>query len=213
MYYTPMFTGIIKSVGKVVKAEKKGGSLYLTIQKPKTDGKSWKIKLGDSISTDGVCLTVAKIASGAYTCELMEETLRKSYFGSYTPKSVNLEQSMRLGDRLDGHFVLGHVDTVGKIISIEKSKSGTVYVITYPKAFSPLVVAKGSITMNGISLTVVDSEPKALLWASPKQGFGPVVAFSVSLVDYSLKHTTMKEKEVGDPVNLEFDILGKYLLK
>ncbi|MEI6659910.1 MAG: riboflavin synthase [bacterium] len=189
-----MFTGIIKSTGKVLKAEKKSGSLYLTIQKPK----GWKIKLGESISTDGVCLTVAKMASGTYTCELMEETLKKSYFGSYMPKYVNLEQSMRLGDRLDGHFVLGHVDTVGKIKSIEKMKSGTVYTISYPKAFSMFVVAKGSITVDGISLTVVEKK---------------LNYFSVSLVDYSLKNTTIKEKKSGDPVNLEFDILGKYLLK
>jgi riboflavin synthase len=194
MYYSPMFTGIIKSTGRVLKAEKKGGSLYLTIQKPK----GWKVGLGDSISTDGVCLTVAQIASGAYTCELMSETLEKSYFGSYTPKSVNLEQSMKLGDRLDGHFVLGHVDTVGKIKSISQMKSGTVYKITYPRTFSKFVVAKGSITVDGISLTVVD------------RGVG---SFSVSLVDYSLRNTTIKEKSVGDPVNLEFDILGKYLLQ
>jgi riboflavin synthase len=196
-----MFTGIIKSTGKVLKAEKKGGSLYLTIQKPK----GWKVGLGDSISTDGVCLTVAQIASGAYTCELMSETLKKSYFGSYTPKSVNLEQSMKLGDRLDGHFVLGHVDTVGKIKSISEMKSGTVYKITYPRTFSKFVVAKGSITVDGISLTVVDSSPKDRLRAT--------ALFSVSLVDYSLRNTTIREKSVGDPVNLEFDILGKYLLK
>jgi riboflavin synthase len=194
MYYTVMFTGIIKSTGKVLKAEKKGGSLYLTIQKPT----GWKVGLGDSISTDGVCLTVATMAHGAYTCELMSETLEKSYFGSYMPRSVNLEQSMKLGDRLDGHFVLGHVDTVGVIKSIEKMKSGTVYKIGYPKAFAKFVVAKGSVTVDGISLTVV----------AKAAGY-----FSVSLVDYSLAHTTIGDKSVGDPVNLEFDIIGKYLLK
>jgi riboflavin synthase len=196
-----MFTGIIKNTAKVLRAEKKNGSLFLTVEKPKINGKDWKIKLGDSISTDGVCLTVASIGTSDYTCELMTETLKKSYFGSFVPKWVNLEQALKLGDRLDGHFVLGHVDTIGKISNVSKEKSGTVYTITFPKHFSKLVVPKGSITLDGISLTIVDTGK-----------VGTTNYFSVSLVDYSLEHTTIGDKKIDHLVNLEFDILGKYLL-
>jgi riboflavin synthase len=197
-----MFTGIITNTAKVLKTEKKNGSLFLTVERPKVRGKNWKITLGDSISTDGVCLTVAHIGRSNYTCELMTETLKKSYFGLFIPKRVNLEQAMKLGDRLDGHFVLGHVDTVGKIYGISKEKSGIIYAITFPKQFSKLVVPKGSVTLDGISLTVVDTVKKKTC-----------NLFSVSLVNYSLTHTTIRDKKIGDPVNLEFDILGKYLLK
>jgi riboflavin synthase len=188
-----MFTGIVKSVSKLKKAEKRGGSLFLTFEKPKT----WKIKLGDSIATDGVCLTVAKLGRDEYTCELMTETLKKTYFGMYIPKRVNLEQALKFGDRVDGHFVLGHVDSVGEIRSISKTKRGALYAIRYPKKYAYLIVPKGSITVDGISLTIVDKRANY---------------FSVSLVDYTLKNTSLGDKKKGSPVNLEFDIVGKYLL-
>ena len=190
-----MFTGIIKNVSQVLKAEKKNGSLFLTIKKPK----GWDIKLGDSISTDGVCLTIAKINKNNYVCELMTETLNKSYFGIFIPEWVNLEQSIKLGEKLDGHFVLGHIDTRGKIKSITKSKSGVIYKISFPSKYSRLVVSKGSIAIDGISLTVAS--------------ITGTNHFSVSLIDYTLSHTSLGRKKAGDPVNLEFDILGKYLLK
>ncbi len=196
-----MFTGIIRTVSPVVKAEKKtlfagrqGGSLFLTIQTPK----GWRVRTGESIATDGVCLTVARVGKGRYTCELMTETLQKTYFGVWMPTRVNLEKSLHLSDPLDGHLVLGHVDTIGRIKKIQKQPSGVLYTFSFPEEFARLVVPKGSIAVDGISLTVVDA---ARDW------------FSVSLVEYTLKHTAIRYKRTGEPVNLEFDIIGKYLVR
>ena len=187
-----MFTGIIQSIAKVEAAERSRGSLFLTIAKPR----GWQIKAGDSIATDGACLTVVKVGKNNYVTQLMPETLQKTYFDKTTPKQVNLEQSLRLADRLDGHLVLGHVDAVGQITAIRRRGLSYVYTISYPVKMKKLVAAKGSIAVDGISLTVVDVVNSS---------------FSVSLVDYTLTHTTLGRKRVGDPVNLEFDVIAKYL--
>ena len=189
-----MFTGIIRAVSRIEKSEKKRGSLFLTIKTPR----GWRVRAGDSIATDGVCLTVAKAGKGSYTCELMTETLKKSYFGSFIPKRVNLEKSLRMTDSLDGHFVLGHVDTIGRIKKIQKQPSGVLYTFSFPKEFACLLVPKGSIAVDGISLTVVDATRDL---------------FSVSLVEYTLKYTAIRDKAVGEQVNLEFDIIGKYIVR
>lgn len=186
-----MFTGIIQAVAIIKKAEQKDGSLFLTIEKPK----GWKLKPGDSVATDGVCLTVRDVLANTYTTELMSETLLVSAFGVRVPHSVNLEPSLKFGDTMDGHIVLGHVDAVGKIVKIERRGRAKVYTVSYPKKFSRLVAAKGAVAVDGISLTVVDASAGS---------------FSVSLVDYTLKHATLGEKKVGELVNLEFDIIAKY---
>lgn len=186
-----MFTGIIKGVATVEKTDQKHGSLFLTLSVPR----GWKLKAGDSIATNGVCLTVRSATKKSWQTELMPETLAKSSFGKHIPKRVNLERSLKLSDRVDGHFVLGHVDTVGKVVAKKKQGRSTLLSIEYPKQFAPLVAPKGSITVDGVSLTVVDALRSRL---------------SVALVDYTLKNTTLGSSSIGTIVNLEFDVIAKY---
>jgi len=195
-----MFTGIIKAVAPVKNAEKHGQGLFLYVAKPK----SWKIKLGDSIAVDGACLTVIKVdnsyelsTGGWIKFELAPETLSKTTFGIKVPKVVNLESALVFGEKLDGHLVTGHVDVVGKIIKqVMSGESTRVIEIQFPKQFRNLIAPKGSVTVDGVSLTVVDAKRES---------------FTVSLVSYTIKHTTFEKKMVGDLVNLEFDILAKYV--
>lgn len=186
-----MFTGIIQSVSRVIKHENKKGSLFLTIEKPR----GWKVKPGDSIATNGACLTVIKSSPKEWQTELMTETLENTTFGKEVPEYVNLEQSLKLSDRVDGHFVTGHVDCVGKIVEITKKKSGTVFKVSFPKKFNKLVARKGSVAIDGISLTIASCGPGWL---------------TVSLVNYSMDHTNLSKKQKGDTVNIEFDLIAKY---
>lgn len=187
-----MFTGIIKATTRVKKHERKRGSLFLTLQTPK----NWKVKPGNSIATNGVCLTVKTVGRGFYTTELMDETLKKTTFGPAVPRKVNVERSLRLTDFLDGHLLQGHVDGTGKILKIEQKGSSKIYKFSFPQAFRKLLAPKGSIGVDGISLTVVDVG----------KGW-----FTVSLVDYTIKHTTLGQKKLDEWVNLEFDMIAKYL--
>lgn len=187
-----MFTGIITHTTEIISSEKKDGSLFLTFNTPK----GIVLKNGDSVSTNGVCLTVSSIKGNTYTTELMEETLKKSSFGKSIPDLVNLEKPMKLNGTLDGHIVQGHVDTVGMLESVTPHERSAVLRFTFPRKYAKYVAAKGSITVDGISLTVVDVGP---IW------------FTVSLVDYTLNHTTLGSKKPGEPVNLEFDIIAKYV--
>ncbi len=189
-----MFSGIIKAITPITSFDYKNGSLFLTIQKPA----KWKIGLGDSIATNGVCLTVKKLLKKEYVTELMLETLEKTTFGQEIPRQVNVEQSLALGSMLDGHIVQGHVDGVGEIIKITSQGAAKVYRFSFPTKFSKLIAEKGAITVDGVSLTVVEVGAR---W------------FSVSLVDYTLTHTVLGSKCVGDVVNLEFDVLAKYLAR
>lgn len=189
-----MFSGIISAVVKIKKIEEKPGSLFLTIQKPK----GWRIKAGDSIATNGVCLTVKKVASDSYTTELMAETLSRTYFGKIKLNKVNLEKSLTLSTPLDGHLVTGHVDCLGKILKIKKVGQAQIFQISFPRQFDKYLADKGSVAVDGVSLTVVEVYQKY---------------FTVSLVDYTLKNTILGEKKVGELVHLEFDILAKYINK
>src|SRR3989344_4784809 len=137
-----MFTGIISAVSNIKNTSARDGSLFLTIGKPR----KWRLKPGDSIATDGACLTVKRVFKDSYETELMPETLAKTYFSKQLPKKVNLERPLTLNQILDGPLVLGHVDGVGKILQIEKSGKSKIYIISYPPAFSKFLVAKGSIT-------------------------------------------------------------------
>lgn len=187
-----MFSGIIQKIAEVKNVERRGESLVLYVNTPK----GWRVKPGDSISTDGACLTVEKASKGYYQCRLMPETVRKTTFGLAVPSRLNLEPAMRLGEKLDGHFVTGHIDAVGKITGVIAADDSKVYKIQFPREFNKLVAPKGSIAVDGISLTVVDAQKDS---------------FTVSLVSYTLLHTTLGNKAVGDVVNLEFDILAKYV--
>ncbi len=189
-----MFTGIIKAVAKIENKQLKNGGLFLVIQKPK----SWKIKAGDSICTSGACLTVKSVGKSNYIVELMPETLAKTYFGQDSCQDVNLERPLKFGDVLDGHLVAGHVDAVGKILKITKRGATAVFKITVKKKFAKYLAEKGSVAVDGVSLTVVNSGAN---W------------FTVSVVDYTLKNTILGAKKINNPVHLEFDIMAKYLEK
>ncbi len=189
-----MFTGIVQSTVQIKAVRKTDGFVRLTIQTPR----SWKLKAGDSVAVDGVCLTVEKKARGTWTAMLMSETLSKTSFGVRIPPRVNLERPMRLGGSLDGHLVQGHVDTVGRVLANASHQNNHLLKIAYPKKFSRLLVPKGSVAIDGVSLTVV---AVTRTW------------FTTALVDYTLAHTTLGEKKPGDGVNLEFDILAKYITR
>ncbi len=188
-----MFTGIITNVTEVVMQQKTAGGLRLTFKKP--DG--WKdLQLGESIATDGVCLTVAKIEPKYYECELVPETLSKTTFGIKVPERVNLERALAAGERFGGHFVQGHVDGVGTVELIDELGGYELEISCDPKSKN-LIIPKGSITVNGVALTI----------ASPKNS-----TFRVALVPHTLEHTTLSSLKAGDKVNLEFDMIGKYIV-
>ena len=167
-----MFTGIIQAIAAVQKLERQRGSLVLTIQRPR----SWKLAPGQSIATNGVCLTVSKVGKNSYQAELVGETLQRTTFGKAIPKRVNLERSLTLQSPLDGHLVLGHVDAVGKIIKIVRQRGNVLYYISFPRQFSRLVASKGSVAVDGVSLTVAAVRPSQ---------------FSVALVPFTLTRTTL----------------------
>jgi riboflavin synthase len=187
-----MFTGIITATTRVTDAKREKSSLFMTFERPE----GWKIKPGDSICTNGTCLTVKELTDTTYIVELMAETLKKTTFGENTPEIVNLEQSLAVGDRMDGHFVTGHIDAVGEVIKTEADGDSKIFTVQAPAEFMHLLAPKGSVTIDGVALTVVDVGDD---W------------FTVWLVDYTLQHTTLGTMEQGTQVNLEFDILAKYM--
>src|SRR5688572_7379281 len=185
-----MFTGIITDTTDIMDQQQTSAGLKLTFKKPKT----WSdLKLGESVATNGVCLTVADITNHKYSCELVPETLQKTTFGSSTPKRVNLERALAVGDRLGGHFVQGHVDGIGTVEKIDTSDGYRLHV-SYGPENKNLVIPKGSITIDGVSLTITDLQDGS---------------FSTALVPHTLEHTTLGLLKVGDKVNLEFDMMGK----
>ena len=193
-----MFTGIVESLGEITKIESEGNNLHFTLQCPFAN----ELKIDQSLAHDGVCLTVVKCDSSSYTVTAIQETLDRSSLKAWAVgKKVNLERCLRLGDRLDGHMVQGHVDTTGTLVSIESCDGSYLlkfehpYVQNDPQA---ITISKGSITINGISLTVVDSAAGS---------------FSVALIPYTWSETNMHLLTEGDKVNLEFDIFGKYISK
>lgn len=188
-----MFTGIIQNTAAVKHCTRFDGSMFLTIQKPA----GWKLKLGDSVAINGVCLTVRALKDNNFEAELMPETLALTSFKQTVPKMVNLERPLTLVSPLDGHLVLGHVDAVGKIVARETKGRMTIFTISYPAQYKKLIVSKGSVAVDGVSLTVAKTIANK---------------FSVALVDYTLEHTVFGNKKVGDTVNIEFDIVGKYIV-
>lgn len=187
-----MFTGIIKATSKVLGQKRDGENLVLTFELPK----GWEdIELGESIATDGVCLTVAALRDAEYDCVLMPETLAKSSFGAHVPEQVNLERSLSVEDRFSGHFVQGHVDGMGKVVKVDQADGYRVD-ISFDSANKALVLYKGSVTVNGIALTITKVNDSV---------------FSVALIPHTLEHTTLSDMKAGDTVNLEFDTIGKYV--
>lgn len=188
-----MFTGIVEEFGTIVKIEKEGSNVHYTVEAPFTS----ELKIDQSVAHDGVCLTVVSINGQQYTVTAIKETLDRTRLNDWKVGTVvNLERCMKLGDRLDGHLVQGHVDTIGVCTEITDFDGSIKFHFTYDA--SHMTVEKGSITINGVSLTVVDSYEKSL---------------SVCIIPYTLEHTNFKYFEVGSKVNLEFDIIGKYFQK
>jgi riboflavin synthase len=188
-----MFTGIIKATSKVKKTFKNKGILDVSIETPK----GWKIKLGESIALNGVCSTVARKKGKGISFEYMPETLSKTNVGKLSLGDiVNLETSLRLGDSLDGHFVTGHIDAVGKIVKIKIEGKSKVFSVSIPKELRQYIAYKGSVTIDGVALTI-----------SKKTAQG----FEVSLIPYTLTHTNLDSRKEGDTVNVECDIIAKYL--
>ncbi len=191
-----MFTGIVEKTGKVREIKKTGGGIELTIDSEL--GK--ELEVDDSICMNGVCQTVISRDAQSFTVQAVEETLRKTSFGLLEVGDIiNLERSLTLDKRLDGHIVQGHVDTTGKIVSIANEDMNWLITIRYPESFTNLIVGRGSIAIDGISLTVAREESEH--------------EFIVAIIPYTFEHTNVQTKKIGDEVNLEFDILGKYVQK
>jgi riboflavin synthase len=190
-----MFTGIIEAFGRVISLEKEQENLHIGIESELAN----ELKVDQSIAHNGACLTVVKCDSKHYTVTAIEETLKKTNLKALQMGSlVNLERAMKLGDRLDGHLVQGHVDQIGHCIGIQKLEGSWFFTFEYEKNSKNITIEKGSITVNGVSLTVVDSKTSQ---------------FSVAIIPYTYAHTNFNQLKIGDPVNLEFDLIGKYLSK
>jgi riboflavin synthase len=190
-----MFTGIIEVKGEITAVEAAGHNKTFTVRSALAP----ELKVDQSLSHDGVCLTVESIAGSDYKVTAVSETLEKTTLDQWKPgKQVNLERAMLLGSRLDGHFVQGHVDCTGQCKKISDKNGSTEITITFPKKFSDLVIEKGSIALNGISLTVFDVSKKT---------------FTVTVIPYTMEHTNLKDLHAADEVNLEFDMVGKYIAK
>jgi len=187
-----MFTGIISNIAAVLRHTSAGEGLTLTFERPKDFG---DLVLGESVATDGVCLTVSALRDGEYDCYLMGETLDKTMFGGKIPARVNLERAMSVSARFGGHFVQGHVDGRGRVVDVRR-KDGYVVAIEFDPDSRGLVMYKGSICVNGVSLTVARVRGHVL---------------EVALIPHTLEHTTLGALEAGDQVNLEFDMVGKYI--
>ena len=191
-----MFTGIVEELGEVVAVEDLGQSARLTVRGSVVTSDA---RHGDSISVNGVCLTVVTNEDGAFTADVMGETLRRSSLGVlHVGSPVNLERAVRVSDRLGGHVVQGHVDAAASLVAVTPSEHWTVVRVSLPDGLGRYVVEKGSITVDGVSLTV--------------SGVGPDW-FEISLIPTTLALTTLGTKSTGDPVNLEVDILAKHVEK
>ncbi len=197
-----MFTGIVEELGEVAGIEYRGDAARLTIR-----GSIQGTSLGESIAVNGVCLTVTDFSDGTFTADVMGETLDRSGLGALAPGApVNLERSVRLADRLSGHLVQGHVDATATIISRTPSAHWEQVRISLPGKISRYVVEKGSIAVDGISLTV-----SALSPAGARDSAGDEAWFEVCLIPETLKRTTLGAREPGEVVNLEVDVIAKYV--
>ena len=188
-----MFTGIIESIGKIKSLAKEGDNLHIEIASELAP----MLKIDQSVSHNGVCLTVVSLTDTSYVVTAIKETLDKTNFGQlHTGSVVNLERAMKLGDRLDGHIVQGHVDQTAVCQRVIEQNGSWIYTFSYDRSLSNITIEKGSVTVNGVSLTVVDS----------REG-----TFSVAIIPYTYKHTNFNTFEKDTVVNLEFDVIGKYV--
>jgi len=188
-----MFTGIIEDLGIVEALEQENTNLHLNIKSKLAS----ELKIDQSVSHNGVCLTVIDLSASSYTVTAIKETLDKTNLNSLKVGDlVNLERGLKLGDRLDGHMVQGHVDQVGTCINVDAQNGSWVYTFEYNPKLGNITIEKGSVTVNGVSLTVVNSKDNG---------------FSVAIIPYTYEHTNFHTFEEGTVVNLEFDVIGKYV--
>lgn len=190
-----MFTGIIEEIGKIVRIEREQANLHLYVKSSFTN----ELKIDQSVAHNGVCLTVVAINGDVYQVTAIAETLAKTHLGSLqVGDAVNLERGMLLNTRLDGHIVQGHIDQTGTCTAIQEEAGSTRFTFQYDPSTGNVVIEKGSITVNGVSLTVVDATRDS---------------FSVAVIPYTLAHTNLQHLQIGNIVNLEFDVIGKYVAR
>ncbi len=188
-----MFTGIIETLGKVQEIKKEGDNVHIIVNSSITK----ELKVDQSVAHNGVCLTVVDIKNDQYTVTAIRETIEKTNLGHWKVGDLlNMERAMKLGDRLDGHIVQGHVDQIGTCISVEEANGSWYYTFEYDEKLNNITIEKGSITVNGVSLTVVNSKKSE---------------FSVAIIPYTYEHTNFQNFMVGTKINLEFDVIGKYV--
>ncbi len=188
-----MFTGIIESLGKIKSLTKEGDNLHIEVASELAP----LLKIDQSVSHNGVCLTVVSLTETSYVVTAIKETLDKTSIGHLkTGAVVNLERAMKLGDRLDGHIVQGHVDQTAVCQGVKKQNGSWVFTFSYDSSLNNITIEKGSVTVNGVSLTVVDSKPNG---------------FSVAIIPYTYAHTNFNTFIKDTVVNLEFDVIGKYV--
>lgn len=189
-----MFTGIIEKIAEVVELKKEGNNLQVTLKSSITK----ELKINQSVAHNGVCLTVVEINGNEYVVTVIKETLKKSNLGLLeVGNKVNLERSLQICDRFDGHMVQGHVDQRAKCTSISEKNGSHLFTFEH-KQSDNMTVEKGSVCVNGVSLTVVNSRK---------------TSFSIAIIPYTFEHTNFQDIAIGDTVNIEFDILGKYIAK
>ncbi|WP_278638170.1 riboflavin synthase [Capnocytophaga sputigena] len=190
-----MFTGIIEEIGKIVRIEREQANLHLYVKSSFTN----ELKIDQSVAHNGVCLTVVAIDGDVYQVTAIAETLAKTHLGNLqVGDAVNLERGMLLNTRLDGHIVQGHTDQTGTCSAIQEEAGSTRFTFEYDPSTGNVVIEKGSITVNGVSLTVVDATRDS---------------FSVAVIPYTLAHTNLQHLQIGSIVNLEFDVIGKYVAR
>ncbi|MBE0390998.1 MULTISPECIES: riboflavin synthase [unclassified Flavobacterium] len=190
-----MFTGIIETLGTIQEIQKDKDNIHITMDATITN----ELKIDQSVAHNGICLTVVAIKDNSYTVTAIDETIQKTNLGSWkVGDTVNLERAMKLGDRLDGHIVQGHVDQTGTCIATQETNGSWSYTFEYDPNLNNLTIEKGSITVNGVSLTVVNSKKNQ---------------FSVAIIPYTHEHTNFNAFKVGTKINLEFDVIGKYVSK
>ncbi|MCI1986989.1 MAG: riboflavin synthase [Lactobacillus sp.] len=191
-----MFTGIIQGIGRIAALKRRGETAQLTITTPLTG--SQHSQLGDSVAIDGICLTITALTPEGFTTTVMPETIRRTNLAERTVGDrVDLELALAATGRLDGHFVLGHVDTTGELVSRVNDQNAVVLRFAFPKTQRPYIVEKGSIAINGVSLTVTTVT---------------AMTFGVSLIPHTVQETVLGDLQLGQRVNLETDILGKYIV-
>ncbi len=188
-----MFTGIIEEMGELIGKNRERGNLHLTIKAKMAK----ELKIDQSVSHNGVCLTIVECDEASYRVTAITETLKKTNLGELeVGNPINLERGMKMTERLDGHIVQGHIDQTAICTAIEDQNGSLLFTFSYDSKLHNITIEKGSITVNGVSLTVVNSKKDE---------------FSVAIIPYTYKHTTFKNLKTGDTVNLEFDVIGKYV--